>query len=128
MCKGSLLASAIILAAIVNARANTVTNITFDKFCDGMQLQTADGKNFSSAETGACLQGTSVTGTGSLTRRGKTIKLVVNWRAFSGVTKDLRSYQVQYPFVTGGTWVENPGRHCSKGCGTLNSGTYTVQQ
>jgi hypothetical protein len=133
----ALVAAAVMSGSIGTASANSSTGITFDKFCDGMQLQTADGKNFTSKETGACLQGVTVTGSGALDNgigiAGQPdVILIVNWAPFEGHSQGAeRMYIIQYPFVPNGTWEEfryQPGKHCPRGCGApMNQGQYTLQ-
>jgi|tagenome__1003787_1003787.scaffolds.fasta_scaffold15665877_1 hypothetical protein len=114
------LAAAALFASAASAMA---TQITFKGFCDGMQLQTADGVNFTSTETGACLQGTSVTGGGKAIRGH--LRLRVNWEGFTGKA-DTKRYVLHFPLKTGGKFKEYV---LKKGNWVLlNSGKYTVQE
>lgn len=79
------------------------TQIKFKNFCDGMQLQSADNVNFTSTQTGACLQGTSVIGAGKVA--GNHLKLIVNWRGFTG-TSDKKRYMLRFPLKNNGAFKE----------------------
>jgi hypothetical protein len=86
-------------------------------------VQSADGVNFTSTQTGDCLQGTPVIGTGRLT--GNRLTLTVNWSGFTGI-KDKKLYVLDYPFVTGGKFREYTLRGNMGPSLLLNSGTYTL--
>ncbi len=112
-----------VAALLAWTNAAGATKIRFNGFCDGMQLQTADGINYTSTETGACLHHRSVVGAGKVA--GNQLKLLVNWRPFTG-SVDKKRYVLQIPFKTGSKFTEYAQRN-----GTwvlLNSGKYKVSK
>jgi hypothetical protein len=121
-----LVGTAILIASTNNVFA---AKITFDNFCDGMKI-VGDGRHYVSKQTGTCLQGTLIMGSGYKIggkRRGGNIVLGVNWEAFDGhpAGSEQYSYIIQLPLQTGGTWEEiftTDGSTMT----ILNSGTYTV--
>jgi len=119
--KNILTVAAVALLASVSG-ATAATQITFGGFCDGMQLQTADNVNFTSVQTGTCLQGTSVIGAGRVA--GNHLKLTVNWRGFTG-SKDKKRYVLQFPLRTRGKFKEYASQ--SGQWILLNTGRYEMQ-
>src|SRR5690348_141741 len=88
-----------VVALLAAAGGAAATQITFNGFCDGMELQSANGIDFNSTQTGKCLQGTSVIGGGKVVR--SHLKLTVNWEGFTGKT-DMKRYVLHFPLKTGG--------------------------
>jgi hypothetical protein len=108
------------------------TKITFDNFCDGMEIGTSDSVRYVSTQTGKCLDGVLVMGTGYKIDAGKKdggpqIVLGVNWEAWDGnaAGSEQYAYRIQYPYVTGGSWEELVTTNGST-VTVLNTGTYTV--